>query len=158
MTCPFAALGLLRSASQTDVMREWRRLVLLVHPDKSAASDATERTQQLNDAKDRAFALSAFDDCMVDFAEELRVAQTRNDELRREAADMQARNERYEAQRRAACEAHEQRKADQRRKEANDKLKLRLRIIEREKLMAPVRDAYFKRKDDARASKKTGSR
>lgn len=142
MTCPFAALGLSRSASQADVMREWRRMVLIVHPDKSDALEATERTQQLNDAKDRAFALSAFDDC----------------ELRREAADMQARNERYEAQRRAACEAHEQRKADQRRKEDNDKLKLRLRIIEREKLMAPVRDAYFKRKDDARASKKTGSR
>jgi len=152
MTCPFAVLGLPRTATQADVVREWRKRVLKVHPDKSDALDATECTQRLNAAKDRAYALGAYNDCMARLDEELRAAQARHEELQREAAESKARYERYEAQRRAACEAHAQRKADERDKEAEKKRNLRLRLVEREKVMAPIRDAYFKRKDAARAS------
>ena len=132
MTCPFATLGLARTATQADVMREWRRLLLLVHPDKSDAIDATERTQWLNEAKERAFSIAKF-----------------NEDLQREEEEI---NARYEAQRRAACEAHAQRKAAERIRESERKRAAHLKLIEREKLMAPIRDAYFKRKDALRAS------
>lgn len=52
--CPLRMLGLRASASAEEVTREWRRRMREVHPDKCEASNATERTQQLVELKERA--------------------------------------------------------------------------------------------------------
>ena len=52
--CPMRMLGLRPSATKEDVMREWRRQMREVHPDKCSAVDAKERTQQLVEVKERA--------------------------------------------------------------------------------------------------------
>ena len=55
--CPFKMLGLAKTASQDDVLRQWRKLLLQHHPDKNPGRDTTDISRRLNDAKDRALEL-----------------------------------------------------------------------------------------------------
>ena len=52
--CPFRILGLPKTASQDEVLRQWRKLLLEHHPDKNPGKDTTEIATGLNDAKQRA--------------------------------------------------------------------------------------------------------
>ena len=52
-SCPFQILGLEISASLADIDRQWRHLMLHVHPDKTQTSD-DDNAKILNDARDKA--------------------------------------------------------------------------------------------------------
>ena len=54
MSCPFSLLGLPKTANDVDIIKKWKQLIFLTHPDKSTDSRATEQSKVLNDAKDRA--------------------------------------------------------------------------------------------------------
>lgn len=55
--CPFAQLGLSASATQEEVLRNWRRRMRDVHPDKTqGALGSTARAAALNESKERALA------------------------------------------------------------------------------------------------------
>lgn len=53
-TCPFSLLGLPKTATDVEIVKKWKQLIFLTHPDKSTDSRANEQTKVLNDAKDRA--------------------------------------------------------------------------------------------------------
>ena len=106
-------------------MSSWRQLLLKVHPDKSDDPDATERTQELNSAKERVLA------CIAG-REQLEQTLQREMQAAREACA-------------ARLEVVRQREVERRRA-------LRQRLADREKVMGPIRDAYFKRKDEMRAA------
>ena len=42
------------TATENEITKKWRQLVLQIHPDKNESQQATEQTKILNDAKDRA--------------------------------------------------------------------------------------------------------
>ena len=129
MTCPsFAMLGLPQTASRADVMNSWRQLLLKVHPDKSDAEDATERTQQLNMAKEHALAQI----------------------VERETVEAAL------AAQRVAHEAYMAILEKARKREIERTREMRQRLADREKFMGPIRDAYFKRKDAMRATMQNG--
>lgn len=52
--CPFHALGLNPSASESEILKTWRRLELAHHPDKDTSTDAIEVSKRFNEAKDKA--------------------------------------------------------------------------------------------------------
>jgi curved DNA-binding protein CbpA len=52
--CPFRVLGLPDTATKDDVLKQWKQLIRHMHPDKNPDSNAIERTQIINNAKDRA--------------------------------------------------------------------------------------------------------
>jgi curved DNA-binding protein CbpA len=52
--CPFHALGLNPSASESEILKTWRRLELAHHPDKDTSADAIEVSKRFNEAKDKA--------------------------------------------------------------------------------------------------------
>ena len=53
--CPFAVLGLPRTATREEILHAWRRAIRGVHPDKSGTADDTA-AKAINDAKDQALA------------------------------------------------------------------------------------------------------
>ena len=54
MECPFHVLQLPKWASLSDIDKQWKAMVRVVHPDKIGAADGTAKTQALNDAHERA--------------------------------------------------------------------------------------------------------
>ena len=52
--CPFKVLKLPVTATEDEITRKWKQLVLKNHPDKNPGEHAKENTQVLNDAKDKA--------------------------------------------------------------------------------------------------------
>ena len=52
--CPFQILKLPVTATEDEIIRQWKQLVIKNHPDKNSGEHAKENTQALNDAKDRA--------------------------------------------------------------------------------------------------------
>jgi hypothetical protein len=52
--CPFHVLNLPATATKEEVLKQWKQLARHMHPDKNPDDHATERTQEINDAKDRA--------------------------------------------------------------------------------------------------------
>ena len=52
--CPFKVLKLPVTATEDEITRKWKQLILKNHPDKNPGEHAKENTQVLNDAKDRA--------------------------------------------------------------------------------------------------------
>ena len=57
--CPYAILGINPDATEDDVVKSHRRLILTHHPDKTDDPTATETAKRLNDAKDRALKMIA---------------------------------------------------------------------------------------------------
>ena len=57
--CPYAILGINPDATEDDVVKSHRRLILTHHPDKTDDTTATETAKRLNDAKDRALKMIA---------------------------------------------------------------------------------------------------
>ena len=57
--CPFGILHLPASASEEEVLKQWRKLLLQHHPDKSTDPHASDISKRLNDAKQRATAVCA---------------------------------------------------------------------------------------------------
>ena len=55
--CPFCILNLPSSASEEEVVKRWKRLLLQYHPDKSTDPHASDISKRLNDAKQRAVAI-----------------------------------------------------------------------------------------------------
>ena len=57
-TCPFRVLGLdVMYATEEDVKKQYRKLMLDHHPDKNPALNSTEISMRLNDARDKAVAI-----------------------------------------------------------------------------------------------------
>jgi hypothetical protein len=120
--CPFAQLGLAATATETEVLRAWRRRMRDVHPDKRSGCDSeaasTARAMALNESKERALALvTARKNKGAPFAEAFsHSANTAEEEKRRNAADKAA--EEAQARRKRAAEAlARQRQAEEARRE-----------------------------------------
>ena len=57
--CPYAILGINLDATEDDVVKAHRRLILTHHPDKTDDPTATTTSMRLNDAKERALRIIA---------------------------------------------------------------------------------------------------
>jgi hypothetical protein len=119
--CPFAQLGLAKTATETEVLRAWRRRMRDVHPDKRSACDSeaasTARAMALNESKERALALvTARKNEGVPFAEAFsHSANTAEEEKRRDAADKAAEETRVRRKRAAEALARQKQAEEARR-------------------------------------------
>jgi curved DNA-binding protein CbpA len=111
--CPFHVLNLPQTATQADVKKQWKKLILQAHPDKDHSDQATERTKILNDAKERAVKV-----CLRREEGSTNTGRTSSDEiLRRFRKDFEERMRRAHEE-----DAEKTRKEDQERKRREEEL------------------------------------